>query len=573
MKWLNNLKVGRKLLLLIICSLIGLLAVSATGFYFLLSSSKSVDSMYNERLLSSEWLNESRINARAVSADIYRLMVTTNKSENDTLIKDIDARATEFNNYMNKYKNLKLDAFETDKIKEIEKNLVQYRDNRKNAIDLSLNNKNQEAYEYYESNVSTYAEAFLKNLVELGDHNKQIAEQINNANKSNFKFAIAIFIGIIITASLLIILLGILITKRITKRLNDFVIFIGALSQGDFSLRLDPENLEDKSEFGIVTNALDKMTKNIINLIKQLGNTSEQLVLSSEELTASADQSADASNLVATAVTNMAHGADDQLSFANNTTKVVENISDKISIVFENTKSVSSLTDNAKISANAGEDAIEKAINQMKIIEEKTTETSSIISELEEKSIKIGQILDTIESISEQTNLLALNAAIESARAGEAGKGFSVVADEIRKLAEQSQESTKEIAIIVRDVQNNTNNAVLVMNENSKEVDTGAKVVDIAGTSFNEILKMIRQIAEQIHQISNSINEINVGTKDSVVSVNNIQNISVKIADESQTISAAAEEQLASVEEIASSSKLLSKMSEDLQVVISRFKI
>ena len=474
MKWLNNLKVGRKLLLLIICSLIGLLAVSATGFYFLLSSSKSVDSMYNERLLSSEWLNESRINARAVSADIYRLMVTTNKSENDSLTKDIDTRATEFNNYMNQYKNLKLDAFETDKMKEIEKNLSKYRESRKNAIDLALNNKNQEAYEYYETNVSTYAEAFLKNLVELGDHNKQIAEQINNANKANFKVAIAIFIVIIIIASLLIISLGILITKRITKRLNDFVIFIGALSQGDFSLKLAPENLKDKSEFGIVTNALDKMTTNIINLIKQLGTTSEQLVLSSEELTASADQSADASNLVATAVTTMAHGADDQLSFANNTTKVVENISDKISIVFENTKSVSSLTDNAKTSANAGEDAIEKAINQMKIIEEKTIETSSIISDLEEKSIKIGQILDTIESISEQTNLLALNAAIESARAGEAGKGFSVVADEIRKLAEQSQESTKEIAIIVRDVQNNTNNAVLVMNENSKEVDTGA---------------------------------------------------------------------------------------------------
>ena len=140
--------------------------------------------------------------------------------------------------------------------------------------------------------------------------------------------------------------------------------------------------------------------------------------------------------------------------------------------------------------------------------------------------------------------MLGLNAAIEAARVGDLGKGFGVVATEIRKLS-----------------------------ESSKEVDAGAKVVNIAGTSFHEILKMVREIAEQIYQISNSINEITVGTKDSVTSVNNIQNISMKIADESQTISAAAEEQLASVEEIASSSKLLSKMSEDLQVVISRFKI
>jgi methyl-accepting chemotaxis protein len=573
MRWLNNLKVGKKLTLLIVCSLIGLLAVGTTGYYFLLASSKSIDSMYNERLLSSEWLNESRVHARAITADIYRLMVATDKNENDSLIKDIDTRAGEFNNYMNKYKNLKLDSFETSKIKEIEDNLAKYREGRKTVISLAAENKNQEAYEYYGKNVDTYVQAFMNGLVELGEHNRQIAEEINNTNKLNFKVAVGTFLSIVITASILIMLLGVLITKRITKRLNDFVVFIGALSQGDFSLKIKPENLKDKSEFGIVSNALDKMTNNIRELLKQLGNTSEQLVLSSEELTASAEQSADASNLVATAVTNMAQGADDQLAFANDTTNVVENISEKINVVSENTKSVSTLTDNAEVSANAGEEAIEKAINQMELIEKKTNETSAIISELEEKSVKIGQIIDTIESISEQTNLLALNAAIESARAGEAGKGFSVVADEIRKLAEQSQEATKEIAEIINDVQNKTNSAVSVMNENSKEVDTGAKVVNVAGTSFREILQMIRAISEQIHEIAKSINEISVGTKASVASVNNIQNISMKIADETQTISAAAEEQLASVEEIASSSKILSQMSEDLGSIITKFKV
>lgn len=573
MRWINNLKIGKKLFLLIFCSLAGLFAVGLTGYSFLLSSSKSIDSMYSERLLSSEWINESRINARAISADIYKLMVNTDKTENSKLTTDIETRATEFNSYINQYKNLKLDTFETNKITEMEKNLSLYRENRKSAINLALDNKNEEAYEYYEKNVATYAEAFLNNLVELGEHNKQIAEQINNTNKANFKIALIIFIGIVITASVIVIFLGIIITKRVTKRLNDFVIFIGALSQGDFSLKISKENLEDKSEFGIVSNALNKMTKNIVDLINQLANTSEQLVLSSEELTASADQSADASNLVATAVTTMAHGADEQLSISNETTQVVESISDKINIVSENTKLASTLTDNAKASVNAGESAIEQAINQMKIIEEKTTKTSTIIGELEEKSIKIGQILDTIQSISEQTNLLALNAAIESARAGEAGRGFSVVADEIRKLAEQSQESTKEIATIISDVQSKTNSAVSVMNENSKEVDTGAKVVNIAGTSFHEILNMVREIANQIYEISNSISEINTGTKNSVTSVNSIQNISMKIADESQTISAAAEEQLASVEEIASSSKLLSKMAEDLKIIINNFKI
>jgi methyl-accepting chemotaxis protein len=573
MRWLNNLKVGKKLSLLIVCSLIGLLAVGITGYSFLQSSSKSMDTMYNERLLSSEWLNESRIHARAITADIYKLMVTTDKGEDESLKKDIDTRAGEFNNYMTLYKKLRLDPFESSKIKEIEDNLAKYREGRKTVISLAEENKNQEAYEYYEKNVDTYVQAFLKGLVELGEHNKQIAEEINTSNKSQFKIAAIIFLSIVAIASMLIIVLGVLITKRITKRLNDFVVFIGRLAEGDFSIKIKEENLQDKSEFGIVTNALDKMTKRIIDLINQLGNTSEKLVSSSEELTASAEQSADASNLVASAVTTMANGAEDQLSLANNTTEAVEKISDKMNTVSENTKSVSNLTDNAKTSASAGEDAIEKAINQMEIIEKKTNETSTIISELEEKSIKIGQIVDTIGSISEQTNLLALNAAIESARAGEAGKGFSVVAEEIRKLAEQSQQASKEIAEIIADVQNKTNSAVLVMNENSREVDTGAKVVNIAGTSFGEILQMIKEISEQIHEISKSINDINNGTKASVSSVNNIQNISTKIADETQTVSAAAEEQLASVEEIASSSKVLAQMSEELRIVINKFKV
>ncbi|MFL0165978.1 methyl-accepting chemotaxis protein [Candidatus Clostridium helianthi] len=573
MTWLNNLKVGRKLAMLIICSLVGLFAVGITGYYFLQTSSKSMEVMYSERLLSSEWLSESRVHERAISADIFRIMVTTDKNENSNLTKDINTRAEEFNNYMALYKKMKLDDFEADKISKIDSNLAKYREGRKVALDLAGENKNQEAYEYYEKNVESYADTFLADLVELGEHNRQIAEKINSQDKTNLKIATVTFLSIVIIASILIILLGILITKRITKILNDFVVFIGALSKGDFSIKIKEDNLKDKSEFGVVTNALDKMTKNIIELIKQLGNTSEQLVLSSEELTASAEQSADASNLVASAVTTMAHGADEQFSFANSTNKVVENISNKINVVSENTKSVSSLTDKAKISANAGEDAVVKAMNQMEIIEKKTSETSYIISELEEKSVKIGQILDTIQGISEQTNLLALNAAIESARAGEAGKGFSVVAEEIRKLAEQSQEATKEIAGIINDVQNKTNSAVAVMNENSKEVKTGADVVDVAGISFKEILQMIIEISSQIHEISDSITEVTVGTKESVDSVNNIKNISSNIADETQTISAAAEEQLASVEEIASSSKLLSQMSEELRRIIAKFKI
>lgn len=106
--------------------------------------------MYSERLLSSEWLSESRVHARAISADIFRIMVTTDKNENSNLTKDINTRAEEFNNYMALYKKLKLDDFEADKVSQIDSNLAKYREGRKVALDLANENKNQEAYEYYE---------------------------------------------------------------------------------------------------------------------------------------------------------------------------------------------------------------------------------------------------------------------------------------------------------------------------------------------------------------------------------------------------------------------------------------
>lgn len=572
-RWINNLKVGKKLALLILCSLIGLIAVCGAGYYYLLVSSKNIDSMYNERLLSSQWLNEARVEEIYISADLYKLMVTENSNEKTSLSKDIDIHTEKFIKCLSSYKNLSLDSFETNKIREIENYSSKYMDGRKKVISLALENKNIEAYGVYKKNIDSYANIVINDLAKLGEYNKQIAEEISNSEKLNFRQALIIFFGITIMAAILIILLGVLITRWITKRLNGFVVFISAFAQGNFSMSIKSDSLQDKSEFGIVANAIDKMTRNIKDLIKQLLSESEQLVLYSEELTAKSEQSADASNLVASAVITLANGTNDQLTFINSTIKAVESMNEKINVVSENTKLMSTLTDNAGISVNAGEQAVEKAINQMEIIEEKANETSIIISELEEKSTKIGQIIDTIEDISEQTNLLALNAAIESARAGDAGKGFSVVAEEIRKLAEQSKQATKEIAEIINDVQNKTKSAVLVMNENSREVNIGAKVVNIAGKSFHEILQMIRKISKQIQEISKSINEISVGTKESVTAVNNIQNISMKIADETQTISAVTEEQLAFVEEIASSSKILSQMSEDLRSIIDKFKI
>jgi methyl-accepting chemotaxis protein len=573
LNWLNNLKVARKLALLISVLLIALICVGGTGYYFLGKTNDALNKMYSEKLMTVELLNDNRNQARKIEGNTYALMITTDEKENKELLDDINKRVKIFDDNLTKYEQISMGDASKTKVKEIRDDLGKYRAVRAKVLELAVQNKNAEAYDLYKQQGKGLAEKFNDELRNFAEEANKSAEEMNKQNQKDFAFANTLFIAIILLSVLLGTLLGWIITKRITKRLNDVVGFLEIVSNGDFSKDVSQENIQDKSEFGTVSRAVNLMNKNIRELIKHLSNTSEQLAASSEELTASAEQSAQASNQVAGSVTEVAQGAEKQLHLANNANNVVHQISNAISQVAVNTGTVSTSAEKTAMTANNGEAAIKQAVNQMSIIEQKTNATAEVIGELEEKSKQIGQIVEAISSISGQTNLLALNAAIEAARAGEAGKGFAVVAEEVRKLAEQSHEAAKQITDLISQVQSKTDSAVTFMNDNKKEVDTGANVVSVAGQSFNEILTMVRDMTNQIHEISASIQKITSGTQNVVNSVQDIDRESRNASEQTQSISAATEEQSASIEEIASASQHLAKMAENLQMAIRKFKI
>lgn len=573
MSWLNDLKVGQKLIVLIVVFIIGLVGIGVTGFHYLNKTSNDMDKMYSEKLMAVELLDESRIYARRIEANIYAVVLNEDANEIQKTLEKINQDAKLFDEAITKYENLPLDAKEKEAVKQVRENLTQYREARKQVIELANKNQDKEAYQAYVKNAAPPAERFIKNLIDIGDHAKKEAEEMNVQSKKSVADAIIIFVAIMLGSIIIGTLLGWVIMKRITSRLTQAVNFLGEIAGGDFSRNVPEESMHDKSEFGALSQAVDKMNKNIRALIKQMSHTSEQLAAASEELTASAEQSAQAANQVAGSITEVASGAENQLRLANSANDIVAQMSNGISQVAENTMIVSNSAEQTAVSANDGEKAVEKAVKQMQVIEQKTNATATVIGELEGKSKEIGQIVEVIASIAAQTNLLALNAAIEAARAGEAGRGFAVVAEEVRKLAEQSENAAKQITDLISQVQDKTNSAVSFMKEGKKEVDTGAEVVNVAGQSFGEILDMIRKISDQIHEISAASQQITSGTNDVVVAVQNINNESKNAAEQTQTISAATEEQSASMEEIASSSQHLAKMAEDLQGEIRKFKV
>lgn len=221
----------------------------------------------------------------------------------------------------------------------------------------------------------------------------------------------------------------------------------------------------------------------------------------------------------------------------------------------------------------AGSNAVDNAIVQMNQIQRTVESSAEAVAELGNRSKEIGVIVDTISGIAAQTNLLALNAAIEAARAGEQGRGFAVVAEEVRKLAEQSQIAAKQISELIRDIQDRTDQAVVVMTAGTAEVQKGNAVVDQAGASFTEIQRQIEEVAAITQKIAQGLTQAVEASKQVLGATQEVDEIGRDIAGQAQNISAATEEQSASMEEIAASSQSLANIAAELQKAVRKFTI
>ncbi|WP_110954537.1 methyl-accepting chemotaxis protein [Anaerosinus massiliensis] len=363
----------------------------------------------------------------------------------------------------------------------------------------------------------------------------------------------------------------IIFSKKLAKPIKDLETVSNRIATGDLS-KIEV-NISTNDEIGRLGKSFEQMTQNLQNLIRKILVATEQLASSSEELTASSEQSAQAANHIATSITEVAEGANQQLSTTNDTTSVIEQMSISIQQIADYASQAAAQSTQATEKATDGDHAVEKVITQMDQIKTTVEKSAQVVTKLGERSKEIGQIIDAISNIAGQTNLLALNAAIEAARAGEQGRGFAVVAEEVRKLAEQSQEAAQKIAALIGEIQEDTDKAVVAMDDGTREVKNGADVVNLAGIAFKEISNLVTNISEQVQDISSGMQQVAANSQQIVHSVKKIDTFGKKSASESENVSAAAEEQLASMEEIASSSQALSKLAQDLQNAVTGFRL
>lgn len=380
---------------------------------------------------------------------------------------------------------------------------------------------------------------------------------------------------VMLIAALLCSLAGVLVVVYISAQFAKPIVKLRdealLLAEGDLQQRT--VSIESQNEIGQLASAFGQMADKLRNLVMKVQVQAETVAASAEQLTAGAQQAADASNQVAGSIIQIAEGSDKQSGAVNDMAAVVEEMSASIKQIAVTGKQISEFAVGASESTEQGREGIAKAIKQMSNIGEGSRGVEQAIGSLAQGSREINDIVSLISSIAGQTNLLALNAAIEAARAGEAGRGFAVVAEEVRKLAEGSNQAAQKIADLIQKNEADMKQAIAATQASSEGVKTGIDMVESAGDTFKAISDAVGRLSGQIQDITQSIEQIASGSHNLVLAVQHIDKASKSNAAEAESVSAATEEQSASMQEIASSSQALAQTSAELQAAVANFKV
>lgn len=375
---------------------------------------------------------------------------------------------------------------------------------------------------------------------------------------------------IIAVAVLMAVLLIYWFSRYITGNLKKVNRLSATMSAGDFTQSL-PEDQAD--EFGTMARNLNEMMSNIRAMVGHVSSSAEQVAATSEELTASAEQTTTAAEQISISMMEVASGTERQSLIAEQTTQVVTEMAGGMEHVASRIQSVTDSSAQASHTARLGNQLVTQVIEQMNEIHGKVNLSSLVVHDLGSKSQEIGQIVEMITALASQTNLLALNAAIEAARAGEHGKGFAVVADEVRKLAEQSSRAAEQIANLVSLIRADIDSAMHAMEEGQHSVQDGLQLVGQAGESFHVILDDVQSVSNQSQEVTVAVQQMQAGMNAMVQAMQNIVQISAQSADHAQDVAASSEEQTATMQEFSNASIMLAKMAMELQEVISRLRV
>jgi methyl-accepting chemotaxis protein len=555
---LTNMRIGKRLAVGFGISVLLTIAMAATAWWGLAATNQA----QKEALTYATKAVQTRTIAKEVS-DIYLAIwhiATTKDQESRQEYKAALEKARE--SYRAAMAEAKAHA-RTEKGKQlmaqVDESLAAARDLNVHVVELAMAGKESEAIALFTETGTKQLKVADEQLTQLCQWEEDLASESAGAAETLGTKVRWVLASIMLVVVALTVVFAALITRSISKPLAEGTAFLEHVSQGDVSKDVTPEMLARKDEVGDLGRSVQTMAESLRKLLREISQGVQTVASSATQLTAASAQTANSVKAMSEKSATVAAAAEESCATTTAVSNSMERASANLTSVAGATEEMSSTV--AEIASNSEKARVisEKAMAQAQTI-------SVIMSELGKAAQEIGKVTETITDISAQTNLLALNATIEAARAGTAGKGFAVVANEIKELAKQTSEATEDIKAKIAGVQNSTTGAVQTIETITGVIKEIGNTVAGTAAAIEEQATVTKNVAGEIAQATSLVREVN----DQVAQT---ASVSRSIASDIATVNSATAGIREGGTQVETSASELSRLSEQLKVLVGQFSV
>ncbi|WP_286923243.1 MULTISPECIES: HAMP domain-containing methyl-accepting chemotaxis protein [Lysinibacillus] len=556
MQFFRYIMVKDKLLVLMIVCVLSNVLLGIFSVDYLRKMSWQASESYTQGLVPIGWLNELEESQRQLdylvdAAEPYQEMITIlNSMEQplDHLVRlEVDKK---MDHQMKKYKTLLAQQMEL---------IESYK---------QLNPKEQQ--QFYTLSFLSVSQQSHTLLEETQSYLVQRAKEQQLAYQKDVQFGYWLLGGVCLFVVLLVIFIGFIATKAVNVPTRQLKSLLKRAEQGDFTANA---SYVAHDELGEVVLSYNQMVNEVKTLLHTVTNSAHEVEEMTGKLQESSEQSSTTTHKIAKDVQSIsASTAASTTKLASNTASL-EEVLNGVQIILEKVQVVENFAHKTARDAESGTEIVQANLTQIQNIKQAVEKSNTAIFNLVERASTIDQMVEVIERITAQTNLLALNASIEAARAGEHGKGFAVVANEVRKLAEQTVQSTQTITSIVQNIHLDSSYAVQMMEGVLAATEKGVHVTGKTATSFDQILEKVHTIKPYIMEVSATVQEIANHTKKVSEDAVMLTTFSDTNAASTKHVATLTSDQLSAQQQFHNYIKELRKVSKVLQIAVKRFSI
>lgn len=565
---IDDISIKAKVVCLSALSCTTIVGLSAVGYIGMDKADKNIGNIDSGIIQPISESGEAKFLLKDMQTrNLIAMYAPSRANEAHEELKKMDA------SYQEKWRTYKssLGKDSSEQMKKTESDYTEFYETIDKSLSLIENGKTDDGIKLYNEKGGKLIQTVREDITALEKTTLQNSKAMQEESETQTERYKHIMLIVSAISMILAVLIGLIIVKSITASSAKVIGKCKKMNDKDF--RQEKSQSFSNDEFGQIQKTFHDLTETMQNTMGKIKDSSSIVASSSEELMASSQQSAQASQQVAQSITETVAVVNEQNKVLENMEAVVSSVSKSTNELQEYAKKVTKEAKETSGRAGDGMQSVNASVASAGKVKDAVQSSTDTMLNLGKRSEEIGKIITAISKISKQTNLLALNAAIEASHAGDAGHGFAVVAENIRKLAEESQDAAKSIEEMIQGMQEETKKAISSMQSGNKSVTESVATIRQMNELFIQIKESIDHVSDAVSKMSENIGAVAENTAKMSTQANNMAEQSRKVSEAMESVSAATEEQSASSEEIASSANALANLADDLLSEVGKFKL